>query len=101
MRLTVREVLELPEVSRGRPRVRAGSDALDGEVRWVHVSELADVAGTLSGGELVLSIGVVLAEPDTDFRAYVASLHASGAAALLVELGRHVSELPEGLVQAA
>ncbi|MBK1789473.1 helix-turn-helix domain-containing protein, partial [Prauserella cavernicola] len=42
-----------------------------------------------------------LAEPDTDFRAYVASLHASGAAALLVELGRHVSELPEGLVQAA
>lgn len=99
--LTVRDVLDLPAVTRGRPRVRAGSDALDTQVRWVHVSELEDVAGTLSGGELLLSIGVVLAEQGQDFGGYVASLCRSGAAALFVELGRHVQTLPHELIQAA
>ncbi|TDC95450.1 PucR family transcriptional regulator [Saccharopolyspora aridisoli] len=101
MALTLREVLDLPAVSRGRPRVRAGSGRLETPVRWVHVSELPNVAGTLSGGDLVLSIGVVLAEPDTDLRAYVESLRSSGAAGLVVELGRHVQRLPDTLVQAA
>lgn len=101
MVLTLREVLDLPAVSRGRPRVRAGSSRLDTPVRWVHVSELANVAGTLSGGDLVLSIGVVLAEPDTDMHGYVESLRTSGAAGLIVELGRHVQRLPDVLVQAA
>jgi len=101
VRLTLRDVLELPAVARGRPKVRSGSDTLDTEVRWVHVSELANVAGTLSGGELILSIGVVLAEPGTDLAGYVDSLRDSGAAGLAVELGRHVERLPDALVQAA
>ncbi|GAA1195771.1 PucR family transcriptional regulator [Pseudonocardia alaniniphila] len=91
----------MPAVARGIPKVRSGSDALDTEVRWVHVSELANVAGTLSGGELILSIGIVLAEPGTDLAAYVDSLRDSGAAGLAVELGRHVERLPDALVQAA
>ncbi len=101
MVLRLREVLELPAVARGRPLVRSGSDRLDDEVRWVHVSELADVAGTLSGGELVLSVGVVLAEPGTDLVGFVDSLRRSGAVALVVELGRNVERLPDALVQAA
>lgn len=101
MQLTVRDVLELPPVARGRPKIRAGADALDTEVRWVHVSELHDVAGTLSGGELILSIGVVLGEQTRDYRGYIDSLRNCGAAALFVELGRHVQVLPDELIQAA
>lgn len=98
---TLSEVLELPVVRAAAPRVRAGSGALDVPVRWVHVSEQRDPAGTLTGGELLLSIGVSLADPLTDLTAYVTSLRDAGAVGLVVELGQHVRALPAELVQAA
>jgi len=54
---TVADVLRMPEVRRGHPRVVAGQGALGNPVRWVHVSELADTAPLLRGGELVLTTG--------------------------------------------
>ena len=98
---TLAEVLDLPVLRAAAPRVRAGSGALDVPVRWVHVSELLNPAGTLTGGELVLSIGVHLADPATDLPGYVASLRDAGAVGLVVELGQHVRSLPDPLVQAA
>ncbi len=95
------QVLDLPVVQAAAPRVRAGSAGLDVPVRWVHVSEQRNPAGTLTGGELVLSIGVSLADPATDLQAYVTSLRDAGAVGLVVELGQHVHSLPDGLVQAA
>ena len=70
-------------------------------MRWVHVSEQRNPAGTLTGGELVLSIGVAVADPTTDPVAYVAALQEAGAVGLVVELGQHVGALPTGLVEAA
>ncbi len=58
-------------------------------------------AGTLTGGELVLSIGVSLTDPALDLREYVTSLRDAGAVGLVVELGQHVRSLPDGLVQGA
>ncbi len=98
---TVAEVLDLPVVRAAAPRVRAGSAGLDVPVRWVHVSEQRDPAGTLTGGELLLSIGVSLADPTTDLSGYLSSLRDAGAVGLVVELGQHVRSLPETLVQAA
>ena len=98
---TLAEVLALPVVRAAAPRVRAGSEGLDVPVRWVHVSEQRDPAGTLTGGELLLSIGVSLADPATDLPGYVGSLRAAGAVGLVVELGQHVRSLPDELVQAA
>jgi purine catabolism regulator len=98
---TLAEVLDLPVLRAAAPRVRAGSAGLDVRVRWVHVSEQRNPAGTLSGGELVLSIGVALADPSTDPAAYVAALRDAGAAGLVIELGQHVRSLPTALVQAA
>ena len=83
------------------PRVRAGSGGLDVPVRWVHVSEQRDPAGTLTGGELLLSIGVSLADPATDLTGYLTALRDAGAVGLVVELGQHVRSLPDELVQAA
>jgi PucR family transcriptional regulator, purine catabolism regulatory protein len=98
---TLAEVLELPVLRAAAPRVRAGSAGLDVRVRWVHVSEQRDPAGTLSGGELVLSIGVAVSDPTGDPAAYVAALRDAGAVGLVVELGQHVRSLPTALVQAA
>ncbi|MER6116286.1 PucR family transcriptional regulator [Streptomyces sp. NPDC001743] len=50
----------------------------DAEVLWVHTSEMADPYPYLLGGELLLSAGVLLTDPDT----YVARLVEAGAAAL-------------------
>jgi purine catabolism regulator len=98
---TLAEVLDLPVLKQAAPRVRAGSAGLDVPVRWVHVSEQRNPAGTLSGGELVLSIGVAVADPGTDPGAYVAALRDAGAVGLVIELGQHLRSLPAGLVQAA
>lgn len=98
---TLAEILELPAVATGRPVVRAGRSALDVAVRWVHVSELPDPAGTLSGGDLVLSIGIAAGDPTTDPAAYLAALRAAGAVGLMIEPGQHLRALPDALVQAA
>ena len=98
---TLTEVLDLPVLRAAVPRVRAGSAGLAVPVRWVHVSEQRDPTGTLTGGELVLSTGIALADPATDPQAYVARLRDVGAVGLVVELGEHVPTLPDGLVQAA
>ncbi|MFJ7213501.1 PucR family transcriptional regulator ligand-binding domain-containing protein [Amycolatopsis sp. NPDC098790] len=58
-------------------------------------------AGTLSGGELVLSIGAAAADPATEHREYLTSLRDAGAVGLVIELGQHFAELPSSLVQAA
>lgn len=98
---TVGAVLELPELRFGRPQVVAGTAGLDRRVRWLHVLELADAAGLLQGGELILATGIALPTADAALRRYVADLAGAGAAGLVVELGRRFTELPGVLVRAA
>lgn len=50
----------------------------EAELLWVHTSEMADPYPYLLGGELLLSAGVLLTDPDT----YVSRLVEAGAAAL-------------------
>ena len=101
MPLTVADVLALPVLAAGAPRVRAGQAGTAAQVRWVHVSEQTEVAGTLGGGELLLSTGMGLLEPGFDADRYLASLAGAGAVGLVVELGQHVRALPDALVRAA
>ncbi len=99
---TVADVLALEAVRRGRPEVVAGASNLHRRVRWAHVSELADIAGLLRGGELLLTTGVALPEDDAGLVAYMADLDSAGAVGLVVELGRRFQHsLPAALVRAA
>jgi purine catabolism regulator len=98
---TLSEVLDLPVLRAAAPRVRAGSTELGVPVRWVHVSEQRNPAGTLMGGELILSIGVHLADPASDLPGYVTALRDAQAVGLVIELGQHLRSLPDPLVQAA
>jgi purine catabolism regulator len=98
MQPTIQEILALPVMVAGGPEVVLG-DALDQPVRWVHVSDLADLSNLLEGGELVLTTGLALTDPDrrTD---YLPRLAAAGAVAVVVELGLHVDEIPADVLAA-
>ncbi|CAL9388865.1 PucR family transcriptional regulator [Streptomyces sp. Tu 3180] len=95
--LSVRQVLALERVLAGEPEVVAGADRLDRPVRWVHVAEAADVGVMLSGGEMVLTTGVLLAGDEDKQAEYVRSLHRAEAAAVVLGLGRAFPSPPEAM----
>ena len=97
--VTVADVLEMPEL-REAAAVVAGRSTLHRPVRWVHSAELADIAPLLREGDLLLSTGIAMPEAAPDLEAYAASLAASGAVGLVIELGRRWQELPAALVKA-
>jgi purine catabolism regulator len=83
---TVRAILDLPVLHAAGPRLLGGSAGLDAPVRWVHVSELLDVGGLLSGGELVLTTGLELEKEPGLTASFIRSLEGAAAAGLIVEL---------------
>ncbi len=95
------DILALPELSSGEPEVAAGHAGLSNQVRWVHVSELGDIAHLLSGGELLLTTGIALETSPQSLAGYVESLAAAGVAALVVEAGRRFDRVPTAMAEAA
>ncbi|RZQ60369.1 PucR family transcriptional regulator [Amycolatopsis suaedae] len=99
---TVAEVLALPVIRHGRPRVVAGNAGLDRRVRWAHVAEVIDIAHLLRGGELVLTTGVALPDDPDALAGYLDSLAEVGVAGLVIELVQHWPDAPPAaLVRAA
>ena len=99
---TVRDVLALDPVRNGAPRVVAGEAGLDLPVRWVHVSEVPDIAALLRGGELVLSTGIGLPADDEGLRRFISELAEVGACGLAIELDRrYQGHLPKIMVSTA
>jgi PucR family transcriptional regulator, purine catabolism regulatory protein len=97
--LTLADVLELPVVRRALPEVIAGADALDRQLRWAHVIEMADPSDLLKGGELVLTTGIGAGTRERDQARWIASVLEQGAAALAVELGSTWREhVPDAVV---
>ncbi len=83
----------MPVVRAGQPEV-VGGGSLDRPVRWVHVSELPDVAKLLVGRELILTTGQALADTDAAGVEYLESLALAGVSGLVIELGTYLQELP-------
>lgn len=94
------DVLLVPAVRTARPEVLAGAAHLDRPVRWVHTTELADIAPLLRGGDLVLTTGIALPDSATALERFATSLAESEAAGLFLELGRRWSVVPQTLVDA-
>ncbi|MDR5701227.1 PucR family transcriptional regulator [Agromyces aerolatus] len=95
------EVLGLGAVADGRPEVLTGDAGLAARVRWVHVSDSADVARLLNGGELLLSTGSGWPAEPAELEAFVAGLVGAGVAGLVLELGVHFRYVPAIIVDAA
>ncbi|MFT4125270.1 MAG: PucR family transcriptional regulator [Gordonia sp. (in: high G+C Gram-positive bacteria)] len=97
MVMRVRDVVALPEIARGDPEVLSDR-RWDDEIRWVHISDVPDLTGLLTGGELVLTTGAALANWP---QRYLEALSASGAIGAIVELGSTLDRLPSGVARLA
>jgi len=96
MQPTLREILELPVMRAGQPEIVCGGP-LDRPVRWVHASDLADLSGLLTGGELVLTTGLQFTGPER-CDAYLPRLAGAGAVGVVIELGVHIDAVPESVL---
>ncbi len=93
MQPTLRDVLDLPVLRAGQPEIVCAGP-IDVPVRWVHASDLADLSGLLAGGELVLTTGRQLADPD-QCSGYLPRLAQAGAVGVIIELGLHIHAIPQ------
>lgn len=102
MAMTVRAALQLEIFSRVPLKIYAGHDSLDRTIRWVHPTEIPDIAKFLTGGEMLLTAGLGIGRTAERQRGYIHEIADSGAAVLLIELsGRAFENMPAALVDAA
>jgi PucR family transcriptional regulator, purine catabolism regulatory protein len=102
MAMSIATALQLEVFSRVAVTVHAGQRNLDRSVRWVHPTEIPDIAQFLSGGEMLLTAGLGIGDTAKRQRNYIYEIDDAHAAVLIVELsGRAFSALPDALVDAA
>ncbi|WP_238592624.1 PucR family transcriptional regulator [Rhodococcus sp. YH3-3] len=71
-------------------------------VRWVHSSEVYEMGGLLSGGEVLLTTGLGLhGRSPEQLTAYIDQLADAGCVALAMEVGRSFLTAPPELVEAS
>jgi purine catabolism regulator len=96
--LQVQDIVAMPSLGLD---VAAGAAGLEHEIRWLHVSELADPTPWLGGGELLLTIGIGIGDGAETQRDYVRRLAGHGLAALGLGVGFGFDEVPEALAEEA
>ncbi|HYG59737.1 MAG TPA: PucR family transcriptional regulator ligand-binding domain-containing protein, partial [Symbiobacteriaceae bacterium] len=99
MAVTVAEILNLPIMQNAV--VVAGTKGLGSDIRWVHVSELLDIARLLKGGELLLTTGMGLSVSPEAQERYVYGLAERNVAAVAISLPAFGREVPPAMVAAA
>jgi purine catabolism regulator len=102
MAMTIETALRLEVFSRVGLTVHAGHPNLDRSVRWVHPTEIPDIAQFLRGGEMLLTAGLGIGDTAERQRQYIHQIDDAHAAVLIVELsGRAFGTMPPALVEAA
>ena len=103
MPIRLQDVLNHPTLTAADPVIRAGAgNAARTQLRWIHSSEILDIAPLLDGGELLLTGGEALALASEERRiTYIRQLAERGVAALAIETGVALPSLPSSMVSAA
>ncbi len=102
MTMTVEASLGLEVFSRVPFRVYAGESKLATPIRWVHPTEVPDIADFLTGGEMLLTAGLGIGKTDEEQRKYIDRIADAGAAVLIIELsGRAFDQMPPALIDEA
>ncbi|AXJ09487.1 PucR family transcriptional regulator [Arthrobacter sp. PM3] len=103
MSIHLEDALKHPTLAAADPIIRAGARAAArAQLRWIHSSEIIDIAPLLAGGELLLTGGEALALASDERRiSYIRQLAERGVAAVAVETGAALPSLPSSMVAAA
>ena len=70
MAMSVEAALALEVFTRVPMTVYSGADNLDRAMRWVHPTEIPDIAKFLSGGEMLLTAGLGIGDRGTAARVH-------------------------------
>ncbi|WP_028266237.1 PucR family transcriptional regulator [Arthrobacter sp. MA-N2] len=102
MSLLLSDAFEHESLKATEPVLRTDvPEALSRQLRWVHSSEVLDIAPLLRGGELLLSGGQALALASEERRVdYVRQLADRGITALAIETGPLLPAIPESMLDA-
>ncbi|MCO4251309.1 helix-turn-helix domain-containing protein [Pseudarthrobacter raffinosi] len=103
MPIRLQDVLKHSTLTPADPVIRAAAAiAAQTQLRWIHSSEVLDIAPLLGGGELLLTGGQALVSA-TDKRriGYIWELAERGVAALAIETGTELASIPSSMVAAA
>ena len=102
MTLTVGDVLTHPSLRSANPSVLSGQDSVDHSVRWVHSTDLYDIAELLRGDEVLLTNGVgLVGVEEAGRRLCISRLAGRGVAGLFSEVGRTFAQVPPEMVDEA
>src|SRR5215210_7477886 len=103
MPVRLEDVLRHSTVVAADPVVRAAAGVVpQTQLRWIHSSEVLDIASLLGGGELLLTGGQALASASDERRTdYIRDLAERGVAALAVETGSVLPSIPSSMIAAA
>ncbi|MEV4129953.1 PucR family transcriptional regulator ligand-binding domain-containing protein [Nocardia sp. NPDC049707] len=102
MTMNVEAALRLEVFTRVPVTVYAGEPNLSRPIRWVHPTEISDIARFLLGGEMLLTSGMGIGNEPERQRRYLEEVAAAGAAVLVIEIsGRAFREMPSALIQTA
>ncbi|WP_457964773.1 PucR family transcriptional regulator ligand-binding domain-containing protein [Arthrobacter sp. D1-29] len=103
MPVRLQDVLQHATLLAADPVVRAAAALVpETQLRWIHSSEVLDIAPLLGGGELLLTGGQALALATDERRTgYIRELAERGVAALAIETGRELPSIPSSMVAAA
>lgn len=103
MPIQLQNVLNHATLTPADPVVRAAAAvAAQTQLRWIHSSEVLDIAPLLGGGELLLTGGQALASASDERRVgYIWELAERGVAALAIETGSALPSIPSSMVGAA
>lgn len=99
LHIQIRDMLKRPVFRKAE--YLASQHALERYVRWVHIMEVPEIGGLLSGGELVLTTGIGWPEGKSHGLSFLQQLIACGAAGLCIELGEHTRSQLEAMKQMA
>ena len=103
MPVRLEDVLRHSTFTAADPVVRAAAGVVpQTQLRWIHSSEVLDIASLLGGGELLLTGGQALALASDERRTgYIHDLAERGVAALAIETGSVLPSIPSSMVSAA
>lgn len=100
--IALSRVLVHPSLTPADPTLLSGAEHLERAVRWVHSSEVLDIAPLLRGGELLLTGGEILARSTpAQQRRYIRDLARRRVTAVAIETGTRLPSIPTALLESA